>query len=459
MTRFREFAFSPYFNKHQGVRTLVHYCSSTYPIFDEKKYERKVLFAAIFPNQSFEQSKLALVFTYTLRLLEQFIRYEESLQKGEVEQNAHLLRFLRERGASFYFKKKWKENLKGVNISNIIHHLEWTSEMDAGAIQLSRFNQDFLSEKQGILDAYFVKEKLKDACELLLRANYLKRKFEPSSTLRMVCHEVEINGVAYAGSPAIHLFSEAYKLLSTNRESAYAPLFEAVKSKAAQLKKDDLQSLYSYLQNFCIPKINQGKEPFLRHLFEIYQSQLEQSLLLVEGHLPEWHYKNIVTTGLRLDEHHWVRQFLDAYRVQLAPSVAENAYSYNLAAYFYHLRKYEDVLKLLVQVEYTDQRYNLDAKSLLLRTYFALEEEEPFLALCVSFQQYLKRNKSLTDFQRKGYVSLIKFARRLFRLKANEGYWSANKWEKEKVKLHAEISTDNTAFNLNWLREKISEIG
>ena len=458
MTRFREFAFSPYFNKHQGVQKLVARLSETYPHFDEKRYERKVLHALLFPGQPHDQPKLALLFTYALRLLEKFIQTEECSKNGVLAQPHRLLHFLQERGIYFYLEKKWKENFKGGKYSIEKKPLGWAGEMDAAAMHLGRYERDFLSEKQRHADALFIQEKLRDGCELLLRSNYLKREFEESPMLRAACGELEKSPGKYQAYPAAALYFRCFRLLSKGEASDYEGVFKTVEAEAPKLDMKALQSLFRYLQNFCIAQINLGNEPFLRHIFDIYRSQLDRSLLLVNERLPEWHFKNIVTSGLRLDEHEWVRQFLDEYRPWLPPEVAENAYSYNLASYYYHLKKYDEVLGLLVQVEYTDQRYNLGAKSLLLRTYFDLDEEEPLMALCGAFRQYLKRNRALTEFQKKGYTNLIKFTRRAFRLKSNRGFWSTKKWETEKGKLLADIEGAGAIFNLKWLEEKLAGI-
>ncbi len=174
--------------------------------------------------------------------------------------------------------------------------------------------------------------------------------------------------------------------------------------------------------------------------------------------MPEWHFKNIVTTGLRLDEHEWVRSFLENYRHRLRPEVEENAYSYNLAAYFHHLENYDEVLRLLLQVEYTDVRYNLDAKSLLLRTYYDLEESEALHSLTEAFKQYLKRNKSLSEFQKKGYFNLLNFTRKAFRLKTNREFTSSKKWEPELQNLRSELEAAETVFNKSWLEGKVAEL-
>ena len=40
MTRFREFANSPYHNKHKDLRALIKYLSDCYPVFNEENCHR-----------------------------------------------------------------------------------------------------------------------------------------------------------------------------------------------------------------------------------------------------------------------------------------------------------------------------------------------------------------------------------------------------------------------------------
>ena len=105
----------------------------------------------------------------------------------------------------------------------------------------------------------------------------------------------------------------------------------------------------------------------MKEIFLLYQLQLQQELIIDEGYLSDLHYKNIVTTGIRLQELEWVKQFIEEYREALRPAVRENAYSFNLASYYHAVGKYDEVLALLQEVAYSDFRYNLGAKALLLR--------------------------------------------------------------------------------------------
>ena len=104
MTRFYEFVQSPYFNKHEEVKTLVAHFSNLYPRFLEKTCERNKLYKNVFPNRKHDQKHLALLFTYTWRLLNQFLT-QEQFKKNEIQQNIFLLQSLRKNGSHRNYEK------------------------------------------------------------------------------------------------------------------------------------------------------------------------------------------------------------------------------------------------------------------------------------------------------------------------------------------------------------------
>ncbi len=467
LTRFKEFTASPYFNKHKDVYNLVLYLSNIYPKFPDKKCARTAIHKALFPTLPHDQKKLAVVFTYTLRLLEEFFIVEQATLDGILSNKILLAKHLQQFGFLNLLNKKWKEIINGVNFENNnpsgqpsqnAFSLDQYSELDAAAARMSKDGHHFLETKQEAIDSYYLSEKLKDACELLQRSKVLKRKYTPSALFEKSLELVESGDFDFSSNPSAEIYYRIFRLLESNATDGYDSLKKMVGEREGSLQKKDLQIIYNYLQNFCIGQINVGNSDFLKELLDTYKSQLQQGLLMVNGYLPEWHFKNIVTTGLRLNEHKWVKSFIEGYRSSLAPGVRKNAYSYNLAAFYYHLKRYDDVLELLVQVEYTDLRYNLDAKSLLLRTYYDLEEEDALLALTDAFRQYLKRNRSLTDFQKKGYYNLLKFTRSAFRLKLNKGFVKEEKWLQDYKKLWDKVEQAETIFNRGWIKRKLGSL-
>ena len=121
------------------------------------------------------------------------------------------------------------------------------------------------------------------------------------------------------------------------------------------------------------------------------------------------------------------------------------------------MKEWDKVLELLVQVEYSDLRYSLGAKVLLLRTYYDLNEYEALHSLTDSFRQYIHRNKLLADARAKSYVELFKITRKVAQLRSKLDYLDNEKWKKELARIEKSID-EKSIFNKPWLKEKVHEL-
>src|SRR5690606_2223412 len=121
--------------------------------------------------------------------------------------------------------------------------------------------------------------------------------------------------------------------------------------------------------------------------------------------LTPWSFKNIVTNGLRLSEFDWVEKFIHDYSSRLDEKHRENAVTFNLAQLFFYKKDYPKVISHLSQVEYEDITYNLNSKTLLMASYFELDELEALNSLLDTFRVYLNRNKKIPATRRKHYLN------------------------------------------------------
>ncbi len=464
MTRFHAFVQSPYFNKHDEVRQLAGYLNQVFPKFNEKNCGRETIFQYLYPQQKHDQSQLAVLFTYLLRLLEQFLIWENF--KGDTTTHqVLLLSALRERKLYRYYDKKMgklEAQLAKTSIkdSNYYHHYFLkASEADQYYNQRARHETDHsIQRKQDYLDNYYLSLKLRDACEMQVRSRILRVDYQ-TDLLETVLAQVQSNVPHYEQFPSIIVYYRIYRMITSANDAAFSAAQKEVQTHIACFGPEEQRNLYNYLQNYCIERINQGQRQYLRISFDLSREQLQKKLLFDEkGYLSQWYYKNMVTAGIRLKEMEWIRQFIDDYKERLHPEVVENAYTFNLASYYYSVNELENVLELLVRVEYSDIRYSLAAKSLLLRTYYDLEEYEPLLSLSRSFVQYLQRNQLIKQERRQGMTHLVRFTQRACLIKTDLGFVARTKSQSEFERLRSDLaSTDNVIYR-DWLHNKLQEL-
>jgi hypothetical protein len=464
MTRFSEFAHSPYFNKHLGIRTLVAYLSKIYPDFKDRNCEREVILKNVFPLQKNKQNELALLFTYSLRLMEQFLT-QEQFKENTPFHKILLLRRLRDKKQFRFYEKisqKFDRELDNSQFKDSEHfNIQFlkAAESDSYYTERSKHEQDHsIQQKQNNLDNYYLALKLRDTCEMIFRTRIIKVDYS-TPLMESLIEEIRQNTDRYAKNPSIIVYFRIYQMIINGEHQFYYDALPVIQENSHFFSKPELHTIYNYLQNYCIEQINKGQGQFLQESFILYKDQLEKELLTdSNGFLSQWHYKNIVTAGIRLKEMDWTFDFIEKYKELLNPKVLENAYTFNLASYYYSTRQLEKVLDLLVRLEYTDIRYSLAAKSLLLRTYYDLEENEALISLTRSFSQYLSRNTLIPEGRKKAMANLVRYTNRAFQIKSNLDFVSKKKSQTELSKLKIEMESTDTIINKDWLDQKVKEL-
>lgn len=463
VSRFLQLVESPYHNKHEGVIQLVRYLSDCWPDFSATKIAPKKLCQKVFPHQKEAEKKLPVLYTYATRLLEQFLIFEK-VRETPVESEILLLQQLRAKGLTRWFEKKWKQALQQSTVElpkgSLFYWHQWqlAAQGDYHFAELGRHQKDGrLQIKQEQLDLFFLSEKLKDACEMRIRKAILQVEF--SQKLIDPClEEVKTHWTTYRDQPVIAIYYKIFQLLEGQTNEPFEELMGFIEQREAALPFSEVQNVYNYLQNYCIDQVNRGVSDFLRRSFAVFQLQLQKGLLLVNGVLPEWHYKNIVTIGLRLQEFDFIRAFIEEYKTILPPLQQETAYSFNLASYYYESGQPEKVLRLLAHMEYTDFRYYLGAKSMLLRTYYDLFEEEALDSLAVAFKQYLKRNKKMAGQRVEAFQLLLNYTRKMMGIRRRIGFSNKETLSKEFQRLEKEVQAQPQIINRNWLLRKMSQL-
>ena len=240
-------------------------------------------------------------------------------------------------------------------------------------------------------------------------------------------------------------------LTESEDESHFESLKQMLEKHSNKFSAKEARDMYAYAQNYCIKKINSGHSKYLNEIFYLYKELLAKEIILEDGLISPWHFKNIVTTALRLEEFDWVENFIQQYQDNLSKESKENAVNYNIAALHFFRKEYSKALKLLQKVDFTDVYYHLDSKSMLLKTYFELEEHDGLYSLFDTFKIYLRRNKLISDYQKTVYLNLVKYTKKLVKLKT--GFPTIKKI----TELKDQIKETKQIADLNWLNKKVED--
>ena len=305
---------------------------------------------------------------------------------------------------------------------------------------------DAITKAAGYLDRFYLIRKLQLCCEMFNAQNVFAQEYQVFLLDEILQH---IGNRSYEDTPVIIIY---YRILMTLRESEKEEHYHALRAllhkHEHEISLSELRDMYKYVLNYCIKKINLGNISWQGELFDIYRTTVSNRVLMSEGFLSHRDFKNIVTIALRQNQVEWTGEFIEQYIHEVPSEERENAKLYNTANLLFHKRDYSGAIRVLQRVDFLDIFYDLDARSILLKTWFELDEQDSFEYHATAFRKFLKRNKSVSDYQRTIYENLISFASRLMKAGTSA---SAIK------KISSEISEKKNVADLRWLLAKIEE--
>lgn len=411
LREFKEFMQSPLFNKKQDLVNFYLYLKKIAPDFPSKKLPKKVVFNRLYPNQKYNDKQMRYLMSFTLKLAEQFIGWKK-YQEQEVLVKTHTLESLVERNLEKNYQNIFqhteeelnKKPLRNANYYQEKYLLAEVSNKHFDTKNLRKFNHK-LQEVANYFDVYYLSQKLKYSCEMMSMQRFLSADYSQN-----LIEEIGrfLQKSSYENIPAIALYHQVFLTLTEeHNEHHFEKLTLLIDEYIGSFSDEEMQGFYSHALNYCIRKMRQKDEKYVEKALQIYIKGVENKLLLQNGFLSPWNYKNIVKLGLRLQKFEWTEQFIKQYTDILEEKYRLNAFNYSLADLSYHKQSIETALTHLREVEFTDIFFTLDAKIMLLKIYYDNQEEEALFSLLTSFKIFLKRNKLISNEVRSTYENFI----------------------------------------------------
>lgn len=467
VNQLRKLVYSPWFNKHENTRKLFDYVVEVRgdgKPEDEELLTKEAAHRFLFPGEDYDVQKVKDIMSPLTKLVETYLA-QLSYNEDDNTQTIYLLKQLEQRRADKLFEfveKRVRKQLQKEQPQDeefFYYNYRFESEADRHFMaSLARQRHESLQSKADNLDHYYMLVKLKTCCEMINRSNIIKVSYE-MPFLESLKEYITENLDRFKDFH--YIISYYYILLALQdpeQEEHYDRLINYLNDNSGELDPDEARSMYEYAKNYCIKKINSGQSDYLNRLFEVYKSLIENRLIFQGNVISHWDYKNIVTVATRLKEYDYCYRFIEEQRDNLTPDQRENAYTYNLATYYYARQQYQQTMELLRDVEFTDVYYGIGGRTLLLKTYYEMNEMEAFFSMVDSFRLYLRRNKLISEYQHKVNSNLIRFTKKLAKLKYDRSMMSEKRFTKELKDLKAKVDTTREISNIGWLKEKIEEL-
>jgi hypothetical protein len=459
--RFVKFMESPYFNTDQKLVKLLEYILEE---LEMGEITRQKLDAFLFPEEEFQYTRITNYLSYLTRHLENFLAFER-IKSDPFKLRYEILTEARERGLNKLFRQIDREfaneEAKKSHWNEQDYYRGHLIEMERNAFFMSREqrkNDDSFSRSINHLEHFYFLAMLKAVCQLINLRNVIQSQAEEID-LEAFFKTVEARHQQFANEPLIHIY---YLVLMTLIEGDNHQHYFQLKANLESLKNEiiplERKTIYQYGLNYCIKKANSGNTEFLEELFELYEALIDQKLIFQDGYILHHDVKNIVSLGVRLKKFAWTERFLETIKEKITPEHRNNSLNYNLAYLFHGQGELKKALRLLREVELQDVYYAMGARTLLMKIYYELNEQEGLDSLIHSFRNYLNRNKVVSVYQRKIHLNLIKFVGRLNKIRNKKVALTAYAFKEQTQRLHNRILTTREITNIGWLLGQLEEL-
>lgn len=450
---------SPYFNTNQQVKKLFKYLRRSHPVYASRRIAKEKAFQKIFPEiAAYEDSKMRQVMFKLTRLLEDFLISEEVKQEKSNRQK-HLIKALGKRNLYKDFKKEIQENLNELEQRPYkdledYQELLFLNHESYFHPKTHRFDTNIQSIEKlmDTLDNYIIMSKLRYGSEMITREKILAEKHKIWLLKEIQASEKCNENV---------VFNILSKLIILQKEENTQSLFFELKDAFIQYAKafsfEQKRMILQYLTNHTIQLYNIGQIQFLKEQFELIKFGLSNGLYLENGQMTDNRFTNIAVTGSILKEFDWTNQFINDYQKHLDRSIKKSACHLAQAYWFYHKSEFHEALSYLYDVDYLPA-YGFRVKSLRMRTYYELSlRDKSYLEVLKSdlksFDQFIRRNKHISENRKKGYLNLILFTKKLLKQQ-----WAVYDIKLSKEQLTEDLEALHPIFIKKWLLEKIEQL-
>ena len=209
-----------------------------------------------------------------------------------------------------------------------------------------------LEQVQENLDIAYLSSKLRQSCFSLAHQAIYKKEYSYGMLPEVLKYVEQKN---YLDIPAISVYYYYYRALTGKGYYDDFVKFKAlIISHIATFPKDEIRDLFLLAANYCIRKMNGGEKKFAQEGLDIYKVGLMNDILLLNGVLSHFTYRNIVAKAIVCKEYYWAEQFIQQYKHKLTKKYVKSSFSFNLAWLEYERKNYDKALDLLNKANFSD---------------------------------------------------------------------------------------------------------
>jgi hypothetical protein len=409
---------SPMHNLREDVIALFQYITSDNVLNNNELMEKEAAYKVLMPKQKYDDAKMRQVMFFLLQSVEQFLAYQE-WSKSEKNQHLALAQNYLHRKLEKPFLKTIqdleKEQAQATHNDALHHELQHRLWEQYSLFQVTqdRSKPMFLQETNDTLDTYYIAQKLKYFCNMHSHQSVFKIEYRYTFLAPLLA---QIQQEQLLSIPAISVYYYIYHtLIEKENPEHFVLLKQEIGGKLTKFPASEGREILLMGINYCIGRTNAGHASYFQDALELFQLGDSSNLLLEDGLVSRFTFRNAVSIGTRIKAFEWVEYFIDKYKKCLDEKYQGSFVQFNYARLYFEKGDYAQAMKLLAQTEYDDILIALNAKFMLLKMYYELREYDVLESHLESMRAYVQR-KEVIGYHRNIYKNIIRFAKKLLNL-------------------------------------------
>lgn len=204
-------------------------------------------------------------------------------------------------------------------------------------------------------------------------------------------------------------------------------------------------NLLTYLVNYTSLQVNNGSNEFDEEQYNLYYLFEKEGIFSLKGYINHNKINNVVSTYLKKADFELAKSFVVKYIKLVNDENQESCLHFNMAKILFEQQEYKKSLRELLLVDFSKSAfYSLNSKVLLLKNYFELLETDGLDSLVLSFKEYIRKNKVISDVYKKSYMNFIKYTKKIYM-----------QTPKKLMKIKVSVEEEKLLAERAWLIQKI----
>ncbi|HMQ69422.1 MAG TPA: hypothetical protein PKA90_10615 [Ignavibacteria bacterium] len=454
--QFRDFIYSPTFNKNTKIAELFELHYKHYPEFNSGELSDNVLFENIFKDEVYQYSKIKNLISDLFGLGKEFLAFN-FFRKNQNIKEKFLLSELRLRNLDSAFEKAFKaaekriENIKKRNEEFYLHKFDLQFEiMSYYSPKKPNVNFDYLQKRLDLFIDYSATVLLKIYNIMHHENSQNNFKFD----MKMFGNVMEyFKNNEIKDNPTLEIYYYIL-LLETTKDEKYFYVLKDLRLKYKEkLTIFDNYMLYLHLDSYCATAFNEHcRTDLLNEQFLLVKENLMFELV-GDGKILYPDFLNEVKKAVRVNQFKWAEDYIIKYKCNLTEEI-DNTLNFCHGYISYKKGELEKALDYFSRTNFPNFIIKIQVKLHLLQLYIDLEYYEQAILMIDSFKHYLTRERSLIDSMKISVFEFLKISGDLIKVKT-EVLKKDKDFRMNKLKQDIENMSNNRFGIKLWLKEKI----